>query len=115
MGRQKNTTINAVIILEKFLDNLELEKAVGERKKKQKIKLTVAELLEQRMELQKHHKLRMVLRVVVIENLFARIPLPADIFRGYFDERWQYKNNKCKRIFAGGKLKELEALKGKSV
>ncbi|MFA5292635.1 MAG: hypothetical protein WC496_06320 [Phycisphaerae bacterium] len=115
MGKQKNTTINAIIILEKFLDNLELEKAMWERKKKQKIELAIAELLEQRMELQKHYKLQMVLRVVVIENPFARIPLFADIFGGYFDERWQFINGNCKRIFAGDKLKELEALKGKSV
>jgi hypothetical protein len=37
--------------------------------------------------------------------------LPDNIFGGHFDERWQFINGNCKRIFAGDKLKELEALK----
>jgi hypothetical protein len=59
---------------------------------------------------------RKVPRVIIIENPFARKPLPANLFNGSFDERWHWakENGKIERVFAGNKLKELERLKGKS-
>jgi hypothetical protein len=49
----------------------------------------------------------------VIENPFARIAFPEDLFLGSFDEHWRWtkENGKIKRVFTGDKLKELEILK----
>jgi hypothetical protein len=59
---------------------------------------------------------RKVPRVIIIENPFARIAFPEDLFVGPFDERWRWteKNGKVERVFVGSKLKKLEELKGKS-
>jgi len=69
------------------------------------------------MKLYEAHHVRRVPRLVVVENPFARMALPADLFNGPFDERWRWieeQNGKIERIFAGNKLKELESLKGKT-
>ena len=119
-GKRKqpqNTTISAIVVVEAFLDNAEIEKAMQEEVKKQKRELTGPEFVKVRMKLQKDHKVRSVLRVVVIENPFARVMFPGDLFCGSFDERWKWRedlNGKVERVFAGSKLKELEELKDKS-
>jgi hypothetical protein len=55
-------------------------------------------------------------RVIIIENPFARIAFPEDLFVGPFDERWRWteKNGKVERVFVGSNLIELEELKDKS-
>jgi hypothetical protein len=115
----QNTTINAIIVLEGFRDDSEIQKVIKEEMKKQSKPLApeerfaiVRKVIEDRPN---SCASKVVLRVRVIENPFARIRLPDDIFMGHFDERWQFINGNCIRIFAGDKLKELEALKGKSV
>lgn len=115
--RKQNTTISAIIVLEEFLDNIDVEKALSEEMKKQGKKFTGPELVEVRMKLYEAHHVRMVPRLVVVENPFARMALPADLFNGPFDERWRWieeQNGKIEKIFAGNKLKELESLKGKT-
>jgi len=115
--RKQNTTISAIIVLEEFLDNIEVEKALSEEMKKQGKKFTGPELVEVRMKLYEAHHVRRVPRLVVVENPFARMALPADLFNRPFDERWRWieeQNGKIERIFAGNKLKELENLKGKT-
>lgn len=115
-GQPQNTTINAIVVLEAFLDNSEIEKAMQEEVKKQERELTEPELVEVRMKLQKNHKVRSVLQVVVIENPFAQMSFPEDLFNGPFDERWRWiekQSGKSERVFVGSKLKELEGLKGK--
>jgi hypothetical protein len=112
--RQQNTTISAIIVLEEFLDNIEVEKAMRSEEKKLGKKLEGPELVAARMKLQKSHHVGSVPRVVVIENPFARMPFPEDLFNGQFDERWMWdkdKNGKVERTFAGDKLKEWETLK----
>jgi hypothetical protein len=41
------------------------------------------------------------LRLVVIENPHARIPFPADVFRGPFDQRWTWHDGWCKPTWMG--------------
>ena len=79
--RPQNTTISAIVVLEEYIDNLEVTN---------------------------------VPRVVVIENPFARVAFPEDLFNGPFDECWKWENNKIKRVFVGSKLRQLEELKSKS-
>lgn len=115
-GRLQNTTISAIVVLEEFLDNSEVEKALREEEKKQGRKFTGIELVEIRIKLYETHHVRSVPRLIVVENPFARMALPADLFNGPFDERWHWRiqNGKYERVFAGNKLKELEDIKGKS-
>ncbi len=114
-GKKQNTTISAVIVLETFLNNIDIEKAMVNEEKKLGRKFEVIEWIKTRLELQKAYSCLRVPRVVVVENPFARIPLPEDLFKGTFDERWRWieeQDGKIERIFAGNKLKELEVLKG---
>jgi len=50
------------------------------------------------------------LRVVVYENPYARIPLPRDILRGPYDERFGPERESVLRLFAGAEIDKLEHL-----
>jgi len=115
-GRHQNTTISAIVVLEEFLNNIDVERAQRREEEKQGKKFTGEELVDIRLKLYKNHHVMRVARVVVVENPFARIDFPDGLFVGSFDERWRYttQNGKIERVFAGSKLKELEGLKGKS-
>jgi len=84
--------------------------------KKQGKPLTLEEKVEINMNVVKNHHSSCVPRVIVVENPFARRPLPEDLFNGPFDERWHWikENGAIDRIFVGSRLKELEELKNKS-
>jgi len=116
-GKQpQNTTISAIVVLEEFRDNSEVEKALREEEKKKSRKFTGPELVEVRIKLYETHHVRSVPRLIVVENPFAKKSFPEDLFNGPFDERWKWMedlNGEIERIFAGNKLKELESLKGK--
>lgn len=109
----QNTTISAIVVLEEFFDNIEVEKAMKNEVKKHGREFEGPELIAVRMKLQESHHFGNVPRVVVIENPFARIPFPKDLFKGPFDERWRLiedQSGKIVRVFVGNKLKELETL-----
>jgi hypothetical protein len=48
------------------------------------------------------------LRVIVHENPFARIPLPPELFRGPYDERYGGPEGRVVRLFCGDQLAALE-------
>ncbi len=102
-GESQNTTINAIVVLEGFRDDSEIQKALVEK-------------VEINMKVIKDPHSSRVLRVVVTENPFARMAFPEGLFVGPFDERWRWikENGEIERVFAGSKLRELEELKGKS-
>lgn len=110
-NQPQNTTINAIVVLEEFPDNREIEKALREEVKKQKRQISIIDKLGIRMKLYEDHHIEVVPRAIVIENPFARIPFPSDLFCGTFDEHWRIQSNKIERVFAGEALKEMEALK----
>ncbi|MBL7152787.1 MAG: hypothetical protein ISS79_03660 [Phycisphaerae bacterium] len=109
--KSRNTTISAIVVLEIFRDNIEMRKASSKEIKKQGRKLTAAEKFDIRKELYEKYPGNSVPRVVVVENPFARVAFPADLFNGPFDERWRMGNDKQERVFVGSKLRELESLK----
>ena len=117
-GKQpQNTTISAIVVLEEFRDNSEVEKALREEEKKKSRKFTGPELVEVRIKLYETHHVRSVPRLIVVENPFTQKLFPEDLFNGPFDECWKWGedlNGEIERIFAGNKLKELESLKGKT-
>ena len=47
------------------------------------------------------------IRVIVIENPYARIPFPADLFRGPFDQRWGWNGQWCGPVWIGSTLEYL--------
>ena len=103
----QNTTISAVIALERL--------SVGQRECL--IRMTREELNESRQlswdeafEMSKPTcpaEERLVLRTVVYENPYARIPLPADIFSGSFDERWGPRDGQMIAKYFGAELTQL--------
>ena len=48
------------------------------------------------------------LGVVVWDNAFAEIPLPLDIFRGPYDERWSIVANDQVLMFRGAGIVAVE-------
>jgi hypothetical protein len=48
------------------------------------------------------------LRVLVLENPFARIQLPRQLFRGPYDERYAGSEGRIVRVFCGNQLAALE-------
>jgi len=117
-GKQsQNTTISAIVVLEQFLDNIEVEKAMINETKKHGNTFDGIEWIQLRQKLHKIYQVRREPRLIVVENPYARVVFPWDLFRGSFDERWKWRedlNGKVERVFAGSKLKELEKLKDKS-
>jgi hypothetical protein len=47
------------------------------------------------------------LRAVVHENPYARIPVPADLFRGPWDERYGPRDGSIQQLFQGEKIAKL--------
>jgi excisionase family DNA binding protein len=106
----RNTTISAVIALEKL--------AVGQREFR--VVLTRKELEENRrfsweeflefLQNQGDTYHRTVLRVLVYENPYARRRLPSNIFAGPFDERWGPVDNQphIDRLYVGSELAKLK-------
>lgn len=75
-------------------------------------------LLTDDEELRIHHEtseyqgqVESVIRAVVVENPFARNPLPENVFSGPFDERWmQSDDGTVRRKFSGARVTEMRAL-----
>ncbi|MDT8303691.1 MAG: hypothetical protein RQ760_19575 [Sedimentisphaerales bacterium] len=112
--QRQNTKISAIVILEQFLDNIEVKKAMINETKKHGNKFDMIEWIQVRLNLKRTHQVRCVPRLIMVENPFAQIPFPEDLFNGPFDERWRWdeeKNGKIERTFVGDKLKEWETLK----
>lgn len=106
----QNTTISAVIAMERL--------AVGRREFQ--IKVAQKEWQEQRrlpwqelsalMEDTRPLYDRRVLRMIVYENPHAANPLPPDIFKGPFDERWGRSGNWIAPIYIGAELARLREM-----
>jgi hypothetical protein len=111
-----NTTISAIVVLEKICDNIEIEKALINEEKKHGMELEMIEWIKIRQNLNKVYNVTRVPRIKVIENPYARIGFPVGLFECPFDERWcwEKESGKVRRIFVGSKLKELEILKNKA-
>jgi hypothetical protein len=112
----QNATINAVVVLEEFLDNTEVEKAMKDEMERHGRPFEGPELIAVRKELQQIHTIKSVPRLVVVENPYARIALPEDVCVGPFDERWRWtkQTGRAARVFVGNRLKEWEDIKNEA-
>jgi hypothetical protein len=112
----QNTTISSIVVLQEFLDNIEVGKAMQEEMKRQGREFTGPELVEVRMKIYESHHVRTVPRLVIMVNPFARMAFPNDLFNGSFDEQWIWRkdDSKITKVFVGDSLVEYEALRGES-
>lgn len=46
-------------------------------------------------------------RAIAIENRHARFPFPEELFRGPFDQRWDWKGEWCGPVWVGETLDKL--------
>jgi hypothetical protein len=108
----ENTTISAVLVLED-LDvgqrRFGIEVRRTEREGKKLSHVEFFEMFEKAKGTEKDYELK-ELRVVVYENPYARRRLPGEMFRGPYDERYALANGYVTRVFAGGKILDLEKL-----
>jgi hypothetical protein len=105
----RNTTISAIIILNVYPHRQRwLEIALDKRKKEFGRELTIPEFLEVAASVSTSTG-DSVLRAVVYENPYARIPLDRNLFHGSFDERWGAEGKMIRRLYIGEDLSRIEA------
>jgi hypothetical protein len=114
----QNTTISAILALEQMgVGRRRLNIALTRRKAQLGRTLTLDEHLE---EIDKARGTERdvslsQLRVVVCENPYARIPLPRELFRGPYDERYgldEATKDRITRLYAGEQIQQLESQEG---
>ena len=106
-GIAQNTTISAVIALER-LHNGQREQRIRFAKEElqQGHPFSWEERFERRKSLPPDEEI--VLRTIICDNPHAANPLPRDIFRGQFDERWSHVDGKIAPTYIGDRLMDLE-------
>lgn len=107
----QNTTISAIIALERFnVGQHELQIEVERKERAEQRSLPLEEHLAM-MKANPEGYRRRVLRTIVYENPHAKRPLPHDIFTGPFDERWGEENAVIKQVVIGQELQKLNETK----
>lgn len=110
-GKAQNTTISAVIAVERLHKGQREQRIRFARKELQEElqqagPLSWEERLERRKPIPSDEEI--VLRTIICDNPHAANPLPHDIFRGNFDERWSHVDGKIAPIYVGDRLMDLE-------
>jgi len=102
----QNRTISALIVLEhRSVSNLEWEALVANEFERGKVEPPSDEAAICAIErlLSQPRSFDSILRVIVCQNPGARMPLPRDLFRGAFDERWAIENGRLTQVFRGSR------------
>ena len=107
----QNRTISAIIVLRRYMvgtKRFEIAMTLKENELGRKL-----ELLEFWDEIERARGTALdlslsQLRVIVLENPFARIQLPRELFRGPYDERYAGIEGRIVRVFCGNQLAALE-------
>ena len=103
----QNTTISAIVALERFnVGQHELQIEVERKERAEQRSLPLEEHLAM-LEANREGYARRVLRTIVYENPHAKRRLPPDLFTGPFDERWGQEGEVIKQTFIGQELQEL--------
>jgi len=111
----QNTTISSIIVLQPYPLSRDLIRInIKQNEEQLGRRLTMEEVLEIHDGIPDSPNLRVV-RVLVYENPFARIPLNRELFCGNYDERFGNLDGRMSRIFAGEGIGRIEQLLGKSV
>jgi excisionase family DNA binding protein len=103
----QNTTISAIIALERFnVGQHELQIEVERKERAEQRSLPLEEHLAM-LDANRERYSRRVLRTIVYENPHAKRQLPRDIFVGPFDERWGEEDGVITLVFTGSGRREL--------
>ena len=110
--KPQNTTISAVITLHQFdLAGPEFELELNRREQSgigNLDKDEFEECLRKFLAGRSKHAPSHVLRTVVFENPYARMPLTRDLFRGDFDVRWGTEGEFIRPVFVGLELQRID-------
>jgi hypothetical protein len=107
----QNTTISAVVALDKFpLGQRRLNAHWRSEEKESGRKMDWSEFVKYAESLRSKSvdASEVVLRVVVFENPYSRISLPRELFTGPFDERFGPEGDNIVRCYAGGGILRVE-------
>jgi hypothetical protein len=111
---EHNTTVSAIASLGPYrLNHLWLEMwRILERKEQEGEEITPwlqFEVLEQlSCEREASFSYEGTIRTIVLENPYARIPFPSDLFVGPFDQRWSLASGSLSPVFLGAELRHLK-------
>lgn len=110
-----NTTMSAIVILAPYqLDQVWLEgwRRLSEKKRRgESIQPTDQfDLVQQAADdfVGPRYSYQGTVRVVVLENPYARVPFPPDLFMGPFDQRWHLESGRFRLCFMGSELTRLK-------
>ena len=110
-----NTTFSAIAILAPYqLNHLWLEawrSLDAKRQQGEEIKTFDHFDLLQELSPEGHasHSYQGTIRTVVVENPYARIAFPSDLFAGPFSERWRMQSGWFRLAFIGSELERLKS------
>jgi hypothetical protein len=114
LSENENTTISAIVILGPYnLNHLWLEMwHILKRKQRYGEEITPwvqFDVLQQlSLERAPSFSYEGTIRVIVIENPFARIPFPSDLFVGPFDQRWRKESDWFSLSYMGSEIAKLK-------
>jgi hypothetical protein len=115
LSQTKNTRISAVLVLAEYaLDRLlagAWKELQAKRERGESVENSDCFNLLNRLDPDGCRKVSYpgTLRVVVIENPYASVPFPAELFIGPFDQRWRRESEHFRLAFLGSELEGLRA------
>jgi hypothetical protein len=114
LTRTHNTTVSAIAILAEYrLNHVWVEAAqrvVAKRQRGEETKPGDYIGLCQRIYEQKGLRFSYegTIRMIVLENPYARIPFPPDLFVGPFDQHWRLESGRFRLAFMGSEIERLK-------
>ena len=106
----QNTTISAILVLQSLsIGNRRFQAHVRQLEQERGAKLAIEEIFdesERASGTERDGDLRQ-LRIVVHENPYARAPLPGELFRGPYDERYGGRDGRVQRLYCGHEIAAL--------
>jgi hypothetical protein len=115
LGPNSNTTISAIIILSHYqLDQVWVEawrRLSHKTQRGEPIRPFDQDYLTQQVDNEfvgTRYLYQGTIRTVVLENPYARMPFPPDLFMGPFDQRWHQESGHFRPCFMGSELTRLK-------
>ena len=108
----RNTSISAVVVLQHYCVDERMVSIINELLFRQRRGELIApganiQLLSERQDEPREISHEGTVRVIVLENPYARYRFPADLFRGPFDQRWTFADGCYSMTWIGSELKRL--------
>jgi hypothetical protein len=113
LSQAKNTRISAVLVLAEYaLDRLFVDvwkELQAKRKRGEPVENSDCFDLLSRRDPGGSRRVSYqgTIRVIAVENPYARVPFPAELFIGPFDQRWRRESKHFRLVFVGSELEKL--------